>query len=236
MANSYFEFKKFKIDQDRSAFKVTTDACILGAYAYAVNPDSICDIGTGTGIIALMLAQRFADSRIDAVEIDESSANQAQENVQASPWSERITVINQRIQDFSNLNNKYKLVVCNPPYYEDHLRSKDNLKNLTKHNYKISIKELANSVNVLLSDDGIFFTIMPSFSFDKLQEELERWNISLFEKLSIHSRMSKPLYRYIGGFCKKTDALKENTLIIQNENGEYSDNFKKLLKDYYLAF
>lgn len=237
MANSYFEFKKFTIQQDRCAFKVTTDACVLGAYVHALNPDSVCDVGTGTGIIALMLAQKFPGSKIDAVEIDKLSAVQARENVDASPWSERITVFNQSIQDFSTLNKKkYNLIVCNPPYYEDHLRSKDNQKNLTKHNYKISFKELAISINILLRDEGVFYTIMPAFAFGKLGEELERFNIRLFDKLGIHSKLGKPFYRYIGGFCRKTDSIKENTLIIYNENGEYSDGFKKLLKDYYLAF
>lgn len=237
MANPCFEFKKFKIHQDRSAFKVTTDACVLGAYVHALNPDSVCDIGTGTGIIALMLAQKFPDSKIDAVEIDKSSAIQARENADVSPWSERIMVINQSIQDFSILSKKkYNLIVCNPPYYEDHLRSKDNQKNLTRHNYKISIKELANSISILLKDEGVFYTIMPAFSFGRFREELERFNIRLFDKLGIHSRLEKPLYRYIGGFCRKKDDMKENTLIIYNENGEYSEGFKKLLKDYYLAF
>ena len=143
MANSYFEFKKFKIYQDRSAFKVTTDACILGAYVHALNPDSICDIGTGTGIIALMLAQKYPGSTIDAVEIDRSSAIQAQENVKASPWSEKISIFNQSIQDFSIHNKrKYNLIVCNPPYYEDHLRPKDNQRHLAMHNYKISMKSI----------------------------------------------------------------------------------------------
>ncbi len=237
MANSYFEFKKFTIYQDRSAFKVTTDACVLGAYVYALNPDSVCELGTGTGIIALMLAQKFPCSKIDAVEIDKLSAVQARENVDYSPWSERITVFNQSIQDFSTLSKKkYNLIVCNPPYYEDHFRSKDNQKNLTKHNYRISIKELAKSVNILLRDQGVFFTIMPTFSFGKLREELERYNIRLFDKMGLHSKLKKPLYRYIGGFCRKKDDMKENTLIIYDENGEYSDSFKKLLKDYYLAF
>jgi tRNA1Val (adenine37-N6)-methyltransferase len=237
VANSYFEFKKFKIYQDRSAFKVTTDACILGAYVNVLNADSICDIGTGTGIIALMLAQKFPGTKIDAVEIDNLSAIQAGENIHASPWPERITVFNQSIQDFSvNKKRRYNLIVCNPPYYEEHLRSKDNRNNLTRHNFKLSIKELANSINILLSDGGIFYTIMPPFSFCKLQEQLERFDIRLFDKLGIHSKLKKPPYRNIGGFSRKPDDMKENTLIISNDNGVYSNNLKKLLKDYYLEF
>ena len=235
MANSYFEFKKFKIYQDKSAFKVTTDACILGAYVNAVQVDTICDIGTGTGIIALMLAQKFPDSYIDGVELDELSAIQARENVNASPMSDRITVFNESIQDFSvHKKSRYNLIVSNPPFFEDHLKSKIKRNNLTRHNLKLSIKELANSINILLSDDGIFYTIMPPFSFDKLQTELERFNIRMFDKVDIHSKLKKPLYRNIGGFSRKPGDVKENKLIISNDNGEYSNNLKKLLKDYYL--
>ena len=237
MANSYFEFKKFKLNQDKSAFKVTTDACILGAYVKAMKADFICDIGTGTGILTLMLAQRFPDSRIDAVEIDKLSAIQAQENVNASPWPERIRIFNESIQDFSIHNkSRYKLIVCNPPFYENHLKSKFMRNNLTKHNFKLSINELAGSVNTLLQDEGIFYTIMPPFSFDKLQAELERYEIGIFDKLSINSKLKKPLYRKLGGFSRKPDKIKENTLIISNDNGDYSDHFRKLLKDYYLGF
>lgn len=237
MANSYFEFKKFKICQDKSAFKVTTDACILGAYVNALPVDTICDIGTGTGIIALMLAQKFPGSYIDAVEIDKLSAIQARENVNASPWPDRITVFNKSIQDFSVYKKgRYSLIVCNPPFYEDHLKSKHKRNNLTKHNFKLSIKELAISINILLNDDGIFYTIMPPFSFDKLKAELEGFNIGMFDKLDIHSKLKKALYRNLGGFSRKPGNMKSNTLIILNDNGEYSNNLRKLLRDYYLEF
>jgi tRNA1Val (adenine37-N6)-methyltransferase len=236
VANSYFEFKKFKIYQDKSAFKVTTDACILGAYVHAVQVDTICDIGTGTGIIALMLAQKFPDSYIDGVELDELSAIQARENVNASPMSDRITVFNESIQDFSvRRKSRYSLIVSNPPFFEDHLKSKIERNNLTRHNLKLSIKELAKSINILLSDDGVFYTIMPPFSFDKLKTELEGFNIRMFDKVDIHSKLKKPPYRNIGGFSRKPGSVKENKLIIYNDNGEYSNNLKKLLKDYYLG-
>jgi len=237
MSSTYFEFRQFKIYQDKSAFKVTTDACILGAYAEALNPDSICDIGTGTGVIALMLAQKFPGAKIDAVEIDNLSAIQAIENARSSPWAGRISVFNKSIQDFSLSNKrKYRLIVCNPPYYEDHLKSKDYRNNLTKHNFKISIKELAVSIDDLLMDKGLFYTIMPPFSFNKLLAELEEHDIRLFNKLDIYSKLNKSLYRNIGGFSRKPQSMTRNTLFISNENGDYSDNYKQLLKDYYLAF
>ncbi len=237
MSNTYFEFKQFKIYQDKSAFKVTTDACILGAYADTSNPDSICDIGTGTGVLALMLAQKFPGARIDAVEIDNLSALQARENAHSSPWAGRISVFNGSIQDFSITNKrKYNLIVCNPPYYEDYLKSKDYRNNLTKHNFKISIKELAVSINDLLMENGLFYTIMPPFSFNKLKTELEVYDIGLFDRLDIYSKLNKPLYRNIGGFSRGTDYITKSTIFISNENGDYSKSLKKLLKDYYLAF
>lgn len=237
MANSYFEFKKFTINQGKSAFKVTTDACILGAYINASKADLICDIGTGTGVLALMLAQKFPNSKIEAVEIDNLSVIQAQENVNVSPWPDRITVYNESIQDFSiNRGSNYNLIVCNPPYYEDHLKSKNNQNNLTRHNFRLSINELANSIDILLEDHGRFYTIMPPFSFQKLRLELGRFNIKLFEQLDIQSRLEKPLYRILGGFSRKPDKMKKNTLIIANDNGVYSEDYKKLLKDYYLVF
>jgi tRNA1Val (adenine37-N6)-methyltransferase len=183
-----------------------------------------------------MLAQKFPDSKIEAVEIDNISAIQAQENVNASPWPERITVFNESIQDFSiRESRRYNLIVCNPPFYEDHLKSTDERNNLTKHNFKFSIKELANSINILLQDHGIFYSIMPPFSFRKLQVELEGFNIKLIDKLVIHSKIKKPIYRIIGGFSRITESIKQDTLIISKDNGEYSDNLKKLLKDFYLA-
>lgn len=237
MAQSYFEFKKFIIYQDKAAFKVTTDACILGAYVNTSIAFSICDIGTGTGILALMLAQKFQDSSIDAVELDDLSAIQARENVNASPWSDRIRVFNESIQDFSSHNGrKYNLIVCNPPFYEDHLKSKNTQNNLTRHNSKLSIKELAECINILLKDNGIFYTIMPPVSFHKLQQELTGFDIGLFDKLDIQSRQEKPLYCMIGGFSREPAKMRENTLIISGDNGEYSEYFVNLLKDYYLVF
>jgi tRNA1Val (adenine37-N6)-methyltransferase len=179
------------IYQDKAAFKVTTDACMLGAYVNMPNPGSICDLGTGTGVIALMLAQRFTEAKIDAVEIDNLSAIQAQENVNSSPWAARISIINESIQHFSDYSKrKYSLIVCNPPYYEDFLKSKDQRNNLARHNIKISVKELAKSINDLLTDHGQFYTILPPFSFNKLQAELGMYDIRLFDKLDIFSKLT----------------------------------------------
>ena len=162
MANSFFEFKQFTVHQEDCAFKVTTDACILGAYPEIPEPEKICDIGTGTGILSLMMAQKFSGAIIDAIEIDPLSAKQAGENFKSSPWDNRITVFNDSIQHFARQNKiKYDMVICNPPYFEDHLRSKDHRKNLARHNYKLSLSELAEYVKDLLTDMGYFYAILP---------------------------------------------------------------------------
>lgn len=238
MVNPYFEFKNFRIYQAQSAFKVTTDSCILGAYAEFVHPERICDIGTGTGILALMMAQKFSTALIDAVEMDTQSAEEAKENVRSSPWNDRITVYTNSIQNFSETAEKiYDLVICNPPYFEDHVRSSDHRKNITRHNISLTLLELASSINRLLSKDGCFFTILPPASFRKFYASMRLLGFHLIEKLEIFVAPGKSLYRIIGGFKRKTAGHQTvHHLYIYDARGEYTEIFKAYLKEFYLAF
>lgn len=118
MPNTYFQFKQFRIDQDQTAMKVTTEACILGAWVdEQIPPQTVLDIGTGTGLLALMLAQKFPQAEIDAVEIDQGAFTQAHANFHSSPWPERLQVFHQRIQDFDP-GKKYDLIISNPPFFK----------------------------------------------------------------------------------------------------------------------
>ncbi|MFT5773225.1 MAG: tRNA1Val (adenine37-N6)-methyltransferase, partial [Algoriphagus sp.] len=121
MGNSWFQFQQFRINQDRCAMKISTDAVLLGALAEADEPKHILDIGTGTGVIALMLAQRFSEAKIVAVELDEQAAMQAGENFEHSRFSEQLSISHAAIQDFS-VSNKFDLIVSNPPYFTAHLK------------------------------------------------------------------------------------------------------------------
>ncbi|MEP7128610.1 MAG: methyltransferase, partial [Chitinophagales bacterium] len=136
MSNTYFQFKQFRIDQDQSAMKVATDACILGAATPAPADGAILDIGTGTGLLSLMIAQKCS-GRIDAVELDEGSFHQATSNVQNSLWKDRINVIHSDVRTF-HPNKKYDLIICNPPFFENHFKSPFLQKNKAKHAVQLS--------------------------------------------------------------------------------------------------
>ena len=237
MSNTYFEFKRFTIQQDKCSFKVTTDSCLLGAYVDFLKPARICDIGTGTGVLALMLAQKFSDAIIDAVEIDPISSGQALKNVNASPWKDRVFVYNESIQAFSKANRqKYDLIISNPPYFENHLKSSDSRKNLARHNLRLSMAELAEISANVLDEKGRFYTILPQVSFHRLVAQLQTLGFYLNDLLEIFIYPEKPLYRIIGGFGRQKNQRRGSSLFIYRQKSEYTPEFRNLLRDYYLAF
>ncbi len=237
MSDSYFSFKKFTIYQEKAAMKITTDACILGSYARSTRPKKILDIGIGTGILSIMLAQRYKSAEVVGIESDQSSANQAQLNSDTCPWCDRIKINHIRIQDFvKEIPGKFDLIICNPPYYEYQLKSPFLRKNLARHAIDLPFSSLAYAINKLLKEEGNFYTITPYESFQRLSAELTLLGIGLFDYLEIFNTPEKPLCRIIGGFSKTQRKKIEKKLFIKNENKEYSTFFKYLLKDFYLAF
>ena len=146
MANQYFQFKEFIIQQDACGMKVTTDGCLFGAWAasliQSINPQQILDIGTGTGLLSLMLAQQTT-ATIDAVEIDEAAAVQANQNVASSKWKKQITIHQTNILNYSK-NIQYDFIVTNPPFFVNDLRSNDAKRNLAMHSSHLSLIELLN--------------------------------------------------------------------------------------------
>jgi tRNA1Val (adenine37-N6)-methyltransferase len=131
---------------------------------------------------------------------------------------------------------KYDLVVCNPPYFEDHLRSKDHRKSLARHNLRLSLKELAEIIPYLLQDNGWFYTILPNSSFERLKAQLQVLGFTLNDRLEIYIGPEKPVYRIIGGFGRLRATPRHKRLLIYDDKGEYTHAFKTILKDYYLAF
>jgi len=237
MTNPFFSFKHFTIRQEDAPLKVTTDSCMLGAYASAISPTHILDIGTGTGILAIMAAQRFREAYIDGIEADMVAAEQARKNAQTCPWTSRIKIKTVRIQDYLKKQRKiYDLILCNPPYHESQFPSRDNRKNLAKHSIGMSLPELAHAVDQLISSVGNFYSITPPESFGILDKELSFYGFRTFDRLLIYNLPSKPLYRIIGGFSKVKKREKENELQIMDKEGNYTIGFRKLLTDFYLAF
>ncbi|MBR9997974.1 MAG: methyltransferase [Cyclobacteriaceae bacterium] len=237
MPNPYFSFKHFTIRQEHAAMKVTTDACLLGAYAAAGSPDHMLDIGTGTGILTIMLAQRYGKASIEGIEPDQAAADQARRNVDACPWKDRIRIKSIRIQDYiKNILQKFDLILCNPPYHKSHLISSDERANLARHSTDLTFDSLSFAVDKLISEKGLFYVIVPPRQYIELEKELLFFGLRPVDKLLIYNLPARPVYRVIGGFSRIVRAAGENTLLIRNEQFEYTGEYKELLKDFYLGF
>lgn len=235
MANSWFQFQEFRIEQDRCAMKISTDAVLLGALANAGNPNKILDIGTGTGVIALMLAQRFPDSRIQAVEIDPAAASQAQENFGKSSFAERMEVWEGKFQEFSPLE-KFDLIVSNPPYFPDHLKSSDAQRNLALHNDGLPFGDLMKKVSAVLAPDAKFWVILPPRQMLDL-EKIARLN-GLFpsQKFTIQDNPVKPVIREVVSFEFGEKKIFQNEILIRDDSGGFHDSYRKLISGFLLNF
>ncbi|MBX9850201.1 MAG: methyltransferase [Cytophagaceae bacterium] len=234
MSNTYFQFKQFRIHQDMCAMKVCTDACIFGAYIEASEAKNILDIGTGTGLLSLMIAQK-SEGIIDAVEIEENAYTQAKENFEPSVWSKRLNIFHQSIQEFSkNADRYYDLIVSNPPFFTDNLKSSQSNRNIALHNESLSFHELAAAVKTLLSKDGSFYILLPEYEFDLFKEEASKSGLYLNEICTVKDKTDAAVLRLIGRYSFTSSALEKSEIIIKDNSGAYSEGFKNLLKEYYL--
>jgi tRNA1Val (adenine37-N6)-methyltransferase len=248
----FFRFKQFTVWHDRSALRVCTEACILGAYAEVGGVTNALDIGTGTGLLALMMAQRNSQMHIDAVEIDEQNVEQAVENVGKSPFLERISVHQAAVQDWDKEKTphsslltaraapycsfKYDFIISNPPFYDKHLLSPREERNRALHTETLSLSDLASTVARLLAENGRFVVLLPPYETQRLTDLLAVWGLWPRRQLHIFSGQGKPIFRKITTFeRKKTEPFTE-TLYIHDVDGKYSDGFRALLKEYYLIF
>lgn len=235
MANNYFQFKQFTVYQQHCAMKVCTDACILGAYSSGIingSTANILDIGTGTGLLSLMLAQKTT-AGIDAIEMDEAAARQANENVQTSPWAGRIKVIHTAVQQF-NSSKKYDLIISNPPFFENDLKSTNEEKNNAKHDTSLTLLELANAINENLSGDGFASILIPYHRTNYFKEISEDAGLYIHEILKVQQSPKHTFFRSIIVLAKQKGNYKEDTLFIHDDQRQYSEGFTVLLKDYYL--
>src|SRR5690606_13680219 len=191
MSNTYFQFKQFIIHQERCGMKLSTDAVILGALACGKSPKKILDVEAGTGVVALMLAQRYPEATVEAVELDESAFEQASDNAALSPWKDRILLIHQAFQDYARGNTKsFDLVVSNPPYFLDHIKSQDQQRNLALHNDALPFTELIDGVSKLLAPSGQFWVILPERQMVDLEYLAVSKNLFPQEKVAIHNHPS----------------------------------------------
>jgi len=218
--------------------KVCTDACILGAWAAdkiknsEINASTVLDIGSGTGFLSLMLAQK-SNSKIDAVEIEEDAFNQSLNNFNQSPWNERIQAFRADIKDFTSLE-KFSFIITNPPFYEDDLLSPAQNKNVAKHNEALDLSDLISVIKRLINNSGCFAVHLPYHRIAYFEKLANENYFFLKEKLLIKSTLRHEYFRGILLFNQVNDILIQKELIIKKEDGNYSDEFIELLKDYYL--
>jgi tRNA1Val (adenine37-N6)-methyltransferase len=238
MPNNYFQFKQFTVYQDKCAMKVCTDACVFGAFAVArikneeLRIKNLLDIGSGTGLLSLMLAQQV-NIIIDAVEIDIGAYQQTKDNFNASPWKERLTVFNTDVQQFTT-DKKYDCIISNPPFFEDDLRSDNDQKNSAKHDSTLTLQQLLKVVDNNLSDDGCFMVLLPFHRLHYFEVEAKKSGLFIDEKLFIKQTPAHTFFRGCLSFSRKETKPHVVELTIKNEEGNYTDEFTDLLKDYYL--
>ncbi len=216
--------------------KVCTDACLFGAYIaneiLQLPVKNILDIGTGTGLLTLMLSQKTS-AAIDAVEIDAGAFTQAKQNIEQSPWKEKIAIYNANILKFQS-NKKYDCIISNPPFFEDDLKSNDEKKNFAKHDTSLTFTALLKVVAANLSPAGFFSVLLPFHRSNYFEAEAAKINFNLIKKILINQTPKHNHFRSILIFStKKLDTIQEE-IIIKNEEGNYSTKFIELLKDYYL--
>jgi tRNA1Val (adenine37-N6)-methyltransferase len=240
MPNDFFQFKQFLIKQDKCAMKVCTDSCILGAYPNVSTKNNILDIGTGTGLLALMLAQ-CTQAKIDAIEIDEQAYHQAVENVVNSPWCEQINVFHQSIQDYTLAKTtQYDFIICNPPFFENHLKSGKVQTDTALHSASLNFDELLHSVNLLLLPKGEFVVLLPEYQADVLAEKAKGYGLYPSQKQLIFNRLKdgkdERVFRMIQVFTHQEKKYSIEKLYIRDAENAYTEQFKALLSAYYLIF
>lgn len=235
MPNNYFNFKQFKVCQEKSAFKVGTDGVLLGAVANVSGVGSILDIGSGTGLISLMLAQR-SNAAITAIEPDSDSYLQTCENVSSSSWPDRIKVVNSDLQSFNPAKEIFDLIVSNPPYFTDSLKSPDPRKSAARHNDSLKSDDLLSGVLRLMKHDGRFQLILPYVEGNIFIAEANAYGLFCNGILKIRPLPGAEIRRLILTFETTRKNPVEKFLTIEHGRHEYTEDYINLTKDFYLKF
>lgn len=241
-----FSFKQFSVQQDKTAMKVGTDGVLLGAWTpLDSNPNTILDIGAGTGIIALMLAQRSAAEQIDALEIDDDAYEQATDNFENSPWSDRLFCYHAGLDEFieepeddpsdSEPAQQYDLIVCNPPFYTEDYKTNNKQRDLARFSDAMPFDELIEAADLLLSENGIFSVIIPhkeEENFISLANMLELYPTKITR---VKGTPTSDIKRSLLAFSRKKDSdFVIDELTIETSRHNYTEKYIALTKDFYL--
>ncbi len=243
MANTYFQFKKFIVHQEHTAMKVCTDACLFGAWMaedeIIKKASSILDIGTGTGLLSLMVAQANTKANITSIEIEPGAAKQATQNFIASPWSGHLHLINNALQNYSasTQNISYDCIISNPPFFEGDLQSISENKNLATHSIALPWTTLINEVDRLLKPNGHYFVMVPALRAYTMQKLATEKGMQLLEEVMVYNADKQKPFRALQKFIKSDKVaakIKRTNFIIKDAENKYTQSFINLLSPYYL--
>lgn len=236
MSNTFFRFKQFTIHQDKCAMKVSTDACILGAWLNLhKNTRRLLDVGAGTGLLSLMLAQRYHELQIDAIEFDEQAALQARENVANTPWVARVSIIHADAIGYA-YEDKYDCIIANPPFFNNSLLGDNEQRNRARHTVSLTYMDLFRIIKNNLTANGFATVLLPVTGLDNWEAILRENDWQVSTRLLIHPRVGQPANRVVVT-CVSDAALPctEEHLYIRNADNSYTDEFTTLMQPYYLG-
>jgi tRNA1Val (adenine37-N6)-methyltransferase len=232
----HFQFKKFTVHQEKSAMKIGTDAVILGAWTPIEHPFSILDIGAGTGIIALILAQRSGAQQIDALEIDDDAYEECVENFENSPWNDSLFCYHAAFDEFIEEmeDEQYDLIVSNPPFYTEDYFSSNEKRDTARFTEALPFTELLEGASLLLSEEGTFSVIIPYKSEEKFIEIAHSHKLFPYKITRVKGTETSEIKRSLIAFTKEKKELKEDELIIEISRHQYTPEYISLTKDFYL--
>lgn len=234
--NKPFKFKQFTVQQDRCAMKIGTDGVLLGAWTPIDDqPFSILDIGAGTGVIALMLAQRSSAELIDAIEIDDDAYEQCVDNFERSPWNDRLFCYHASLEEFvEEIEDKYDLIISNPPFYSEDYKTENDQRDMARFADALPFEHLVESASKLLSENGIFSVIIPFKEEEKFIASASVFGLFPNRILHVKGQPQSKIKRSLIAFSFRESVIKKETLIIETSRHEYTEDYIHLTRDFYL--
>ncbi len=232
---SIFEFKQFSLHHGNPGLKISTEACLFGAWASLKARDNCLDIGTGSGLLASMMAQVNPTCTVKALEIHPGVANVAAENFNNSPFKDRLKAIEANVLTF-NPEGKFDFICTNPPFFTNHLAAADEAKHMAIHTDHLSPADLAASIDRLLTKEGEFAVLYPANVLALFEKSLQEKGLYLNEWQHIHSHPNSPVLRVMASGSRVKSTPQQSHICIKNEQGEYSTAFIELLRPYYIIF
>ena len=232
-----FSFKQFSVNQDKCAMKIGTDGVLLGAWCPVDNnPYSVLDIGAGTGILSLILAQRSNAEQIDALEIDEDAYEQCVENFENSPWSDRLFCFHAGLDEFvDEPEDEYDLIISNPPFYSENYKTDDSQRDLARFQDALPFEELVEAADLLLSENGIFAVIIPYKEEERFIDLCAQVELFPVKVTRVKGTPTTPIVRSLLAFKRyELSVLTADELVIEISRHEYTDEYIDLTKDFYL--